>query len=297
MKRVIFLVALLELLLGSPPNSISATPSAPRDLEVKVAGNSVTQRWKAPAGGGDPEYLIESCTVARCIAFVDVKRTTETTVIEERLSPGTGYTYRIKAKNADGVSEPSESKTVTTETEHQIGEPTRQTFAGLHFGVGVSYTQTLGRDRIRSASVDPNGIVRIDGEANAIPRVMLESHYFFTPRTQAGQDPTDFCFLFIPAFCMKTRGWGAGPFVALQPGTDQVIQSIAAGLMWGFKYNTEAGDARSWNFGIGATVEPNSKTLADGFSDGQHLPSGQTQVLYKDRTLVGVMALLSFGFF
>ena len=163
MKRLIFLVALLELLLGSPPNSISATPSAPRDLEVKVAGNSVTLRWKAPAGGGDPEYLIESCTGARCIAFVDVKRTTETTVIEERLSPGTSYTYRIKAKNADGVSEPSESKTVTTETEHQIGEPTRQTFAGLHFGVGVSYTQTLGRDRIRSASVDPNGIVRIDG--------------------------------------------------------------------------------------------------------------------------------------
>ncbi len=186
----------------------------------------------------------------------------------------------------------------------KIGERTTREFAGLHFGVGISFAQTLGRDRIKSASV-VNNLVRVDSENNAIPRVMLESHHFFTPSPQTKDEKgslvpnpsfTQFCFLGIPLFCMDTNGWGAGPFVALQPGTDEIIQAIAAGVMWGFKYSKDEADNRSWNFGVGVSVEPSSKTLGDGINEGQPLPPGETQVRFKDRTLTGIVALLSFGF-
>jgi hypothetical protein len=74
-------------------------------------------------------------------------------------------------------------------------------FAGLKFGVGISFTLDSGdNDRVSEASL-VNGIVRVDDEDNGRARIMLESHYFFTPDWRwTGLD----------------KGvWGVGPFVSL----------------------------------------------------------------------------------
>jgi hypothetical protein len=79
------------------------------------------------------------------------------------------------------------------------------------------------------------------------PRIMLESHYFLTPRNKNGERVTDFCPLHTLVLHGNKRlgSRTAGPFVALQPGTDQVTQSIGAGIMWGFKYSDDLNDAKS----------------------------------------------------
>lgn len=152
---------------------------------------------------------------------------------------------------------------------------------GLHFGVGVSGTLTLGRDRIDSAKV-VNGIVRVDGEKNFLPRVMLESHWF---------SPT--CMKDVERICH-------GPFVALQPGTNNIIDAIGIGWMWGLPFGLSSGSERkgSWNIGAGVTAEPNAKTLGDGINKNQPLPSGEssTEVRTQNRTLLGVMILMSLSF-
>ena len=109
---------------------------------------------------------------------------------------------------------------------------------------------------------------------NANPRLMLESHYFFRP------------------FKVKWVGWG--PFVAIQPGTSEIIQSAALGFMVGFKYSDEEPDSRSWNIGLGLAVEPSAKTF-DGLQENSPISPGE-QIRFKERLLFGVLAVFSFGF-
>ena len=55
-----------------------------------------------------------------------------------------------------------------------------RTFAGLKFGVGLSFTwDVVDRERVNEAVIDGNGIVRVNKTGNAITRIMLESHYLF----------------------------------------------------------------------------------------------------------------------
>ena len=98
---------------------------------------------------------------------------------------------------------------LTAKTAAAQGQENR--FAGMGFGVGLSPTIDVGKhDRINEAVLDENGIVRITSENNDVPRIMLESHYFFTPTGD---------------------NFGVGPFVALQPGTDEIIKASGMGIM------------------------------------------------------------------
>jgi hypothetical protein len=162
-----------------------------------------------------------------------------------------------------------------------------QEFAGLHFGVGIGFTQTFGRDRIESVFND-NGIVRIEGETNAIPRVLLESHIYLTPK-QWGEVFSTLDYTENP-----TGKIGIGPFIALQPGSNSVIQAIVAGIMIGLKDPMYKDANHTWNLGIGISVEPSSKTLGDGLKANEPIPAG-TALRTQDRSLVGITALISYG--
>ncbi len=179
------------------------------------------------------------------------------------------------------------AKQKVEEVEDQLRKRAAVEFAGLHFGVGIGFTQTFGRDRIESA-INDNGIVRIEGETNAIPRVLLESHYFLTPNQ------------WHDLFCKYTfeddnkSKIGIGPFVALQPGTGQIIQAIAFGVMVGLKDPIYKDTSHSWNMGFGVSLEPSSTTLGDGLVANQPVPVGAT-IRTQTRSLVGFTALLSYG--
>lgn len=163
------------------------------------------------------------------------------------------------------------------------GDGVRQ-FAGLNFGVGLSLTVDTGdHDRIDEAQII-DGLVRVDKESNARARIMLESHYFFTPGKAGGN------FLRV-----NNGNWGVGPFVALQPGTDEIIEAIAAGIMIGFKRNGSTSGG-SWNFGLGVVVDPNVQILGDGFIENSPPPGTETIVRFKEASQVGVLLITSFSF-
>jgi len=158
-------------------------------------------------------------------------------------------------------------------------------FAGLNFGVGISLTVDTGEnDRVESAEI-VDGIVRVTDENDSVARVMLESHYFFQPNRRF--------------FNIQPRNWGIGPFISLQPGTDEIIEAVGAGLMIGFKRPDKSGS--SWNIGIGFVVDPNVQVLGDGFVANEPPPSGvsgepEMQVRFKEKSQTGVLILASFSF-
>ena len=176
------------------------------------------------------------------------------------------------------------------DTNKQLQEKNAETaasnsrFAGLDFGIGLSFTRDIGiRDRVATASL-VDGLVRIDDENNDRARVMLESHYFFTPGVGTAVAYGE---------KVKLARWGIGPFVALQPGTDEVIEAIGMGVMVGFR----RGDSdQSFNLGVGYVVDPNTRVLGDGIVKDKPLPGGETEIRFKDVAQSGWLILTSFSF-
>lgn len=164
-------------------------------------------------------------------------------------------------------------KKAAVEVETKKAERRTNDFAGLNFGVGVGIVGTPSNRLARTAQVI-NGVVRVDDSPTVTASILLESHYFFT-----GDHPK----------------WGHGPFVALRSGgeTNQVIDSIGVGYMVGFRYKETS--PTSWNIGAGLSVTPNAKTLGDGVSRNEPLPLGETEVRFKNRSLLGFMVLASFS--
>lgn len=223
-------------------------------------------------------FLLQSVCWAR--AEDPTSKKVDSLVKEVAEAKGTAEQAKNTAKEAKNIAE-------ETKKALEIGQRAGKDFAGLHFGVGIGFTRTFGRDRIETAT-NENGIVRIDGEKNAIPRVLLESHFFLTPK-QWGElfDCGD--------YSNDEKGhFGIGPFVGIQPGTDQIIQAIAAGIMVGFKDPILKNANNSWNIGLGISLEPSSKTLGDGLKPNEPVPAGAT-VHTQTRSLAGITALLSYG--
>ncbi len=162
---------------------------------------------------------------------------------------------------------------------------TGRDFAGLNFGVGISLTHDIGNnDRVSTAFLDENGIVRVSKNQNDIARVMLETHYFFEPASGGAS------FLGMTT----SDKWGHGPFVALQPGTDEIIEAIGIGWMVGFRRS--ATSSESWNIGLGYVVDPSVQVLGDGIKENEILPTGESQIRFKDTSQGGIFLLASFTF-
>jgi len=144
---------------------------------------------------------------------------------------------------------------------------------------GLFIKSTGEHNRIDEAKL-VNNVVRVTEERNDIPRIMLESHYFFLPDTT-----------FLRA--VEPKNWGHGPFVAIQPGSEEIIEAIGFGWMIGFKReNSES----SWNIGAGLVVDPNVKILGDGIEENKPLPAGETEIRFKETSQWGVLIVTSFGF-
>lgn len=174
--------------------------------------------------------------------------------------------------NVFAATEPNKSNTSEVE------------FAGLKFGVGISITHDVGSiDRVTSASLDGNGIVRVNKEQNDVARIMLETHYFF----EGGRKV-------FGLWDAPEAGWAWGPFIALQPGTSDIIEAIGGGIMIGFRKSRASLD--SFNIGFGLILDPSVQVLGDGITENQPLPSGETEIRYKETSQGGLLGLFSFTF-
>ncbi len=197
-------------------------------------------------------------------------------------TPSTNAAINALAEQVAGAIKAEEKKLKTQE------------FGGIEFGAGFSFTLDVGtNDRISDAEL-VNGIVRVKDENNGRARIMLESHYFFTPTLKflnlENRAPTEENGEIIDP---GKKQFGIGPFFALQPGSDNIIEAIALGLMIGFR----RGDtSESFNLGIGVVVDPNTKILGDGIVANQPLPAGETAIRFKEVMQTGVLVLASFSF-
>ena len=82
-------------------------------------------------------------------------------------------------------------------------------------------------------------------------------------------------------------------FLAIQPGSNQIIDAIGAGFMVGMRYGKDS--KTSFNLGVGAVVDPNTKILGDGIEANEPLPGNETEIRYKFTDQWGVLVLFSFA--
>jgi hypothetical protein len=173
--------------------------------------------------------------------------------------------------------------------------PATKSFGGLTFGVGLGLSLNVqNTSRVTSASV-VNGIVRVTQTADASADFVLETHYFFVPKSNF--------------FTVSAGDWGHGPFLGIVPSTtgSDVIAAYTAGWMIGFREPTWTYDDKakqwnatystaSWNFGIGVRVDPSVQVLGAGLVANQPLPAGETSIRYENKPGYGMMLLSSFSF-
>lgn len=153
-------------------------------------------------------------------------------------------------------------------------KPAGSSLSGIKYGIGISLSyDVFGDNRVVTASLDENGIVRVSDEQTFPARIVLESHYFF------------------PAASGK---WGHGPFVAVQPGSERVIEAVGGGWMAGFLKNRATGE--SWNIGVGLLVTPSVRVLGDSITANKALPTNETTIRYKYQSQIGGLAMISFTF-
>jgi hypothetical protein len=180
-----------------------------------------------------------------------------------------------------------------------------KTWAGIGWGLGIAADFDIGGKRVADAQI-VNGITRVsDSSSNVGVGFVLEAHYFFK----------DWILPFANNGCVNNPGRNSspctdvatGPFVAVEVGggtkatTDAgPITAYALGWMVGFHHvnpnlKTDT-NTSSWNFGIGLRVDPQAKTLGDGFVANLPPPAGETAIRFKTQGRVGVMLLSSFSF-
>jgi hypothetical protein len=175
------------------------------------------------------------------------------------------------------------------------------------FGFGIALAAVIdvgGRDRIESASLDPTGRVRVEADSNVRANFMFESHYFFTPNWSfpLGWLPKD-TWAQDKLGWVEKNNWGWGPFVVIQPGSNNIIESVGLGWMVGFKRTTvfkgtealPVGD--SFNIGVGALIDIKQKVLGDGIRANELLPAGETALRFKETSQVGAVVIFSYSFY
>lgn len=209
-------------------------------------------------------------------------------VVQETIVPQ--GTITTTETSEDGKTKKTRTRAVTQDELAEL-ETNSTKFGGIDFGVGIAFSADTGtNDRVREAEL-VNGIVRVTHSDNVRARLILESHYFFTPMAEDGVRR-------LPIFGLENtelkKTWGWGPFLAVQPSSEQVIDAIGGGVMVGLRKAGEGND--SFNIGLGLLVDLDTRILGDGILADQPLPAGETQIRFKRRDQTGVLLLSSFSF-
>jgi len=180
---------------------------------------------------------------------------------------------------------------------------------GFSIGLGISF-DLEGGDRIENAVVDANGIVRVTQENNEVPRLLLETHYFFVSKKRYVIRKPDGSLVTQPdpnnpetrkAVIFEDRDpqarWGHGPFVGIQSSDDEIIDSFAFGWMLGFRRPTPKGPSgESFNVGFGLIVDRDVKILGEGIEPDQLLPEGESEIRFRNESRLGALLAFSFSF-
>jgi hypothetical protein len=141
-----------------------------------------------------------------------------------------------------------------------------QDFMGMTFGVGLGFSVT-NSDAIDGAEV-VGGKVTVTSSKKQQPRVFLEFHQYIegwcTGANQSG-----------------TIKRGCGPFMAVSASSDNVLQGVGFGWMYGFKPKEDTKEG--FSIGLGAMLDSKVKTLASGFTKNEAPPAGEMTVRFEEK--------------
>jgi len=88
----------------------------------------------------------------------------------------------------------------------------------------------------------------------------------------------------------KTSEYAIGPYAGVMLGGDgKVIDSFSMGIAL-----SQRREDIGFRFGVGVVFLPDAQVLAEDFVDGMPAPIGETQVRFREKTLVGIQAMLTF---
>lgn len=304
-----------EPMSPSPQQSVEAMETQIADLQARVKAAKIAAAKQAIT---DEEAAIAKARAARqYLANVNVDSSGANTVLAEQGKPSPQGNAADAVSSAIAAAKQNDVKTTITEKtdgtkeikverQRQLADDDdgRQKFGGIDYGLGIAWTSDLGDNkRIRDVEL-VDGLVRVSKSDNVRARIVLESHYLFTPQGLPfsfnrflGLEPNEPATyragtneIIKPA----RNSWGFGPFVALQPGTDSVIDAIGGGILLGLK-RPGAGSA-SFNIGLGLIWDIDARVLGDGIEENKPLPGNETEVRIKTRDQKGILLMTSYSF-
>jgi len=169
-----------------------------------------------------------------------------------------------------------------------------------YFGAGPAITvNAWHKDRLNGPpELDENRIVRLEKQSDSSVGVFLEAHYLWQTEHII---PPVLGIESLSIGCPNLHGensdtiCGFGPFVGVQPGgSDDIIEAIGAGVMWGFKgTGKNLFNSTQFNIGFGVFVDPTVETLGDGVFENQPLPVGETVIRTKEDYQTNFMVMFT----
>lgn len=265
---------------------IAGAQSSPSPVNgAKEISVNPTLSWTGPAGAVKFDVLLDQTSSPS--KPVATNLTSASFQVTNSLEAGATYYWSIRSYDSHGNLIPGAaviwSFTVSsTPVIPATGSQATSTLQSLGFGVALSLQWNVFKpDIVNDAEVDQNGIVRVNTRANTTAGFMLEMHYLIWkwPHDQSRR--------------------GTGPFVAVQPGTDQVISAVGAG--WMIDWKVDQTSRKGFGLGFGYAARPSAKTLGNEFVGGQPAPKDPTTgqplpIRFETRDKGSVLAVLSFTF-
>lgn len=157
---------------------------------------------------------------------------------------------------------------------------------GLGLGAGLGAVFDIGGSkRVKTATVDSAGIVRVEHENSVRVGAILETHYLWAMNQATRSDG-------------KPRIFFHGPQVSAILG-ENIIDGVGVGYMLALRRrnveNPESVTLKSFNLGFGAMIQPSVQTLGKGIEANRPLPTGD-QLRYHTGPKPGFYAVFSAGF-
>jgi hypothetical protein len=167
-------------------------------------------------------------------------------------------------------------KTVpATEVEEEEAEEEEEklwaekSFLGFNWALGVGYSFGEGPQRVADAEV-VNGIVRIKDDNTDQAVAILEVHHLFEGKNRFG--------------------WG--PFASVQTGEGDTALGFGVGLEFGWR-DADPKSAGGFLLGVGYSWTQGVKVLGDGIVANEPLPTGETEVRFKNRSAGALLVFVS----
>jgi len=140
-----------------------------------------------------------------------------------------------------------------------------------NFGIGLSVSANLGKERSIEEAQLVNGTVRVTSERQVTPRLMLERHWYLSEGWDTKHEDGT----------LSNTKFRQGFFVGVSLlGDKKMMDAVSVGWLVGFKPNSN--DKATHNLGLGIAVEPYSRVLGDGIEKNKPLPQGETSIRYKE---------------